>query len=540
MKKWVVLNKNRKDIVNVLLENRGLKTKQEREEFLNPTLPEKLGLKELAIDPKEVKKSILRIKQAKRKKEKVIVYGDYDADGICATAVLWEALYSLGVDCLPYIPGRFDEGYGINAESVKKLQIKDPKIKLIITVDNGIVADKDIGAINKLGIDVIIIDHHVKGDCLPKAYSIIHTTRISATAIAWILAREIKTDTKSGLDLVAIATIADQVPLIGANRSFAKFGLESLRQTPRKGLLALFSEAAIKIEDIGTYEVGYLIAPRINAMGRIEHAIDSLRLLCTKDRIRAADLASHMGKINIQRQKIVDEVVIHARETLLKTPNKQFIILADASYHEGVIGLAASKLVDEFHRPAIVISKGKDISKASARSIPGFNIIESIRKLEDLIQAGGGHPMAAGFSLVTGDIEIFTKRFEEVSAEFLTAEILEKKLKIDLELKFADINGELVKQVEAFEPTGMGNPTPVFVTKDVEIVAVKPVGREGKHLKFILKQDSVTFDAIAFGMGESLPDLKVGKKLNVVYALEENNWNGNTSLQLKIKDLIVV
>lgn len=537
MKKWLVLNTKTKDVIEALLENRGLKTAKEVEDFLNPELPEKLTLKELGLDAKEIGKAIKRIEEAKKNKEKVIVYGDYDADGIDATAVLWEALYSLKVDALPYIPGRFDEGYGINVESVKNLQIKYPEIKLILTVDNGIVADKEIAAINKLGIDVIVLDHHTIGKITPKAFSIIHTTQICAAAIAWILGRELGADVATSLDLVSIATIADQVPLVGPNRSFAKFGLEALRKTQRKGLSALFSEAAIKREDIGTYVVGYLIAPRLNAMGRLEHAIDSLRLLCTRDIKRASGLAAFVAKTNVQRQKIVDEVVIHAREIFLKAPKSKFIILADESYHEGVIGLAASRLVEEFHRPAIVISKGEKVSKASARSISGFNIIESIRKLDELLTAGGGHPMAAGFSLKTVDIEIFTKRFEELNGELLTPEILERKLKIDLELKFSDINDQLVKTIEAFEPTGTGNPTPVFASYGVEIKAVRPVGREGKHLKLVLNQDGRTFDAIAFGMGEHLPDLKLGKKIDVAYSLEENIWNGSSSLQLKIKDI---
>lgn len=538
MKKWLLLNKNKETIIESLLINRGLKTEKERENFLHPILPDKLNLKELGIDEKEIKKTILRIKKAKKSNQKVIVYGDYDADGICATAILWEALFALKVDALPYIPERFSEGYGINAASVKKLLVKEPGIKLILTVDNGIVADKEIAQIRKLGIDVIVIDHHVLGKITPKAFSIIHTAKICAAAIAWILARELQIN--SGLDLVAIATIADQVPLIGPNRSFAKFGLEALRQTTRKGLMALFAEAAIRREETGTYEVGYLIAPRINAMGRIEHAIDSLRLLCTKDSARALTLAKLVGETNIARQKIVDEVVVHARETLLKTPDSKFIILSAESYHEGVIGLAASRLVDEFYKPAIVISQGKDISKASARSIPGFNIIESIRKLDSLLLAGGGHPMAAGFSLATKDIAVFIKRFTEVNQELLTPEVLERKLRIDLELGFSDLTRELATTLKAFEPTGTGNPTPIFMTKDVEIQNVRLVGKDGKHLKLTLRQDSAAFDAIAFGFGKNLPDLKVGKKIDVVYSLEENVWNSRTSLQLKIKDLLVI
>ncbi|MCX6706089.1 MAG: single-stranded-DNA-specific exonuclease RecJ [Candidatus Woesebacteria bacterium] len=536
--KWEVLAKLQgKNIIDTLLKNRGIKTLKEKKEFFNPTRPEKLSLKELEINQTEIKKAIKRIKEAKRKKEKVIVYGDYDADGICATAILWECLYKLGLHVLPYIPERFSEGYGLNIESIKKLKEKDPDLSLILTVDHGIVADKKVDVAKELGIDVIITDHHERGKTTPKAYAVVHTTKISGSGVAWILSREL--GSSSGLELAALGTISDQLPLIGPNRSIAKYGLERLRETKRIGLLSMFEEAAIEKEKIGTYEVGFIIAPRINAMGRLTHAIDSLRLLCTKDRKRAGELADLIGRTNLERQKIVETVVAHAKEKLGEEIKESIIILSHESYHEGVIGLAAAKLVEKFYKPAIVLSKKKDISKASARSIAGFNIIEAIRKLEGLYLEGGGHPMAAGFSIETSKIEEFAKKINEIAKPFLTQEILSRKLKIDLEIDFNQINQELVEQINQFEPTGLGNFAPSFITKKVEVLETRTVGRENTHLKLKLKKDSKVIDAIAFGLAKTHPMLP-STFVDIVYSIEENIWNNHTSLQLKIKDLKVV
>ena len=544
--KWEILGKlitnNLKLITKTLLANRGIKTKEQTEEFFNPTRPEKLSLKELGISETEIKKAIKRIKEAKRKKEKVIVYGDYDADGICATAILWECLYSLGLNVLPYIPERFSEGYGLNIESIKKLKEKDPDLSLILTVDHGIVAGKKVDLAKELGISIIITDHHERGKTTPKAYAIIHTTKISGSAVAWILAREL--GSLSGLELAGVGTISDQLPLIGANRSVAKYGLEALNQTKRPGLLALFEESGITplrqgfAGRVGTYEVGYIIAPRINAMGRLTHAIDSLRLLCTKDKKRARELADLVGRTNFERQKMVDQVMVTTLSEM-KIESKGYknkVIIMAGDYHEGVIGLAAAKLVEKFYRPVVVLSKKKDISKASARSIAGFNIIKVIRKLEGLYLEGGGHPMAAGFSIETSKIEEFTKRINEISKPLLTEEILSRKLRVDLELDFNQINPELVERINKFEPTGLGNFAPLFITKKVEIVEARTVGRDNAHLKLKLRKKDVIFDAIAFGLAKTY-SLLPNTYLDIVYSIEENIWNNHTNLQLKIKDL---
>lgn len=545
--RWEIQAKGKtEDIIATLLKIRGIKTISAKKEFLYPTDPHKLTLRKLGLKEAEIKKTVQRIKLAIKNRQEALVYGDYDADGICATAILWETLYKAGLKVLPYIPERFTEGYGLNIESLKKLAKANPNLKLIFTVDHGIVANSKVDVAKDLGIDVVISDHHEIGKVLPKAYSIVHTTKICGSAVAWILARETRkafkikdTELKlgNGLDLAAIGTIADQMPLIGANRSFAKYGLSRLNETLRPGLIALFQEAVIRSGTIGSYAVGFLIAPRINATGRLTHAIDSLRLLCTKDRERAEELAIHIGKVNGNRQKIVEEVVAHAREQMKKDSGEGIIVLADESYHEGVIGLAAARIVEEFYRPVIVISKKGDISKASARSISGLNIIQTIRKLGKLYLEGGGHPMAAGFSIETKKIALFTKKINQVAKKLLTKEILTRRLKIDLEIDFNNLNWDLTSELKKFEPSGLGNPTPTFLTKKVNIISAKTVGKDNSHLKLTINQDKTTISAIGFGFGKLFGAISPDKKYDLVYNLEEDSYNGNESFQLRLKDI---
>ena len=540
VRRWEILGKTSqktldlKKIEKILLGNRGIVKPKDRKEFFHPTHPEKLSLADLDINPSQVKKVKQRIKKAQKTGELVIVYGDYDADGICGTAVLWERLHALRLNVLPYIPERFSEGYGLNEKSIRRLKEENPNLGLIITVDHGIVAGAKIEVAKALGIDVVITDHHEPGKKKPKPFAQVHTTKISGSAVAWILAREIK-PSNEGLELVAIGTIADQLALVGPNRAFAKHGLDALRRSSRLGLNALYQEAGIVKDSIGPYEVGFIIAPRINAMGRLTHAIDSLRLLCTKNEDRAYNLAKLLNKTNLERQRIVEEVVLHAKGVTLK--KKGVIVLAHESYHEGVIGLAAAKLVEQFYRPAIVISKKGDIAKASARSISGFNIIEAIRKLEDLLIEGGGHPMAAGFSINTDKIEEFSKRLDEISIPLLTEEILTKRLKIDLKIGFENLGQKLLALVNSFEPTGLGNPAPVFLTEGVGVVDARVVGRDSTHLKLTLVEGENKLEAIAFGLGGLYTSLSPDAKIDIAYALEENTFNGSTSLQLKIKDI---
>ena len=557
-KKWEIIDKSlvvsHLSLVDILLKNRGIKSKKDRDEFLNPPNPLEIGIKELGISDESVKKAIVRIKKAKKNKEFVIIYGDYDADGITATAILWESLHEFGLDVLPFIPDRFEDGYGIKSESVSKLKMKFPNLSLIITVDNGIVAYEGIKKAGELGIDTIIVDHHQKGPQTLDSSFIIHNSSVCGSALAWFFCRELidhlknenllkiencKLNIVERLGLAAIGTVADQMPLTGINRSIVKFGLTELENTKRPGLVELFRKSGLKQGSepcsIGTYEINYIIAPRINAMGRLKNGIESLRLLCTRSEQKALEIAENVGETNRERQKMVEEVLTVAMNAAAGSKGK-IIVVSGENYHEGVIGLAAGKLVEEFYRPSIVFSINGDTAKASARSISGFNIIEAVRHV-NLHLEGGGHPMAAGFSIKTSMIEKFTKEINKYAGRILTDNLLEKKIKIDCYVDFEMLNKDLVEAVKDFEPFGLGNFEPILATRGVELLDVKVVGRDSKHLKLKLKQNEHILDSIFFGGGEMYSDLTPGSKIDVAYNVEENIWNGYKNIQLRIKDL---
>ncbi|MDE2588104.1 MAG: single-stranded-DNA-specific exonuclease RecJ, partial [Patescibacteria group bacterium] len=474
-------------------------------------------------------------------KEKIIVFGDYDVDGITGTAVLWETLYKQGADVTPYIPHRVDEGYGLSIKGIENVLTQFPDTRLIITVDNGIVANEAVAFANKKGIDVIITDHHTIGEKLPDAFTIVHTIKLCGAGVAWILSREITRDTDMGhLDLVALATVADLVPLTGANRTILKEGLQYLRNTQRVGLTELFMEAGIKPEDIDVYHIGHIIGPRLNAMGRMESAMDSLRLLCTKDRVKARMLAAKLGVTNRERQLVTQSASLHAIEHVRNNgKTKNLLFVANESYEEGVIGLVAGKLVEEYYRPSIVVSIGQKVSKASARSVAGFNIIEFIRLASEHLINAGGHPMAAGFTVETEKIVLLQEMLEKIAEEKLTPDSLTPVVKIDLEVPLSIVSASLYDALKSLGPFGMANPEPVFATKAVEVVDARAIGRDKSHLKMVVSENNLpNIEAIAFGMGELAYSLKPGSKIDIAYVVDENEWNGRKTLQLKIRDII--
>ncbi len=552
MKKWNLLfaaknnqNLQHSDIIKILLENRGIKDKKSQESFLGPVL-ENVTVDSVGIDKKELKKAIARIKKAIERKEKIIIFGDYDVDGIAASAILWETLNELGANTLPYIPSRFEEGYGLSMKGIDNVLTDNPDLKLIITVDNGIVASDPIAYANKKGIDVIVTDHHVKpiNTKLPKAYAFVHTTLLCGAGVAYILSRQLQNKEQGSkekddnhLELVALATIADLVPLKDGNRTLVKFGIEALKKTKRPGLLELFRQSKIEKEIIGVYEVSHIIAPRLNAMGRIASAMDSLRLICTKSSGRAKVLAQTLVSTNLQRQELTADTLNNALNDAKKNSLNNLIFIADKSYQEGVIGLVAGRLVEEYYLPSIVISKGEKYSKASARSILGFNIVEFLREASDLLVDVGGHPMAAGFTVETQNLEKLEKFLYDKASKLLNKDNLERKLNIDLSLSEDLIDLDLYTQLLTLAPFGMANPEPLFLSENLRVADIKLVGKEGKHLKLGLKTiNGKYFESIAFGFG-SKNTFSLGDNVSVVYTLDLNEWNGNKKLQLKIKDI---
>lgn len=527
------------DVVTVILENRGIKTKKELQEFLHPKLSE-VTVESVGIDTKQLHKTLKRMQTAIEAKEKIIVFGDYDVDGITGTAVLWETLYKLSANVSPYIPHRVDEGYGLSIKGIENVIAQYPDTKLIVTVDNGIVANEAVAFANKQGIEVIITDHHTLGEKLPDAFAIVHTTKLCGAGVAWMLSQEIKGEKDmEHLDLVALATVADLVPLTGANRTILKEGLPYLRNTLRVGLKELFLEAGIKPEEVEVYHIGHVIGPRLNAMGRMESAMDSLRLLCTKDRVKARMLAAKLGITNRERQLVTQSAALHAIEHFRANGSaKNLLFVAHESYEEGVIGLVAGKLVEEYYRPAIVISKGEKVSKASARSVAGFNIIEFIRQASEHLINAGGHPMAAGFTVETEKIVLLQGMLEKIAEEKLTQDSLTPIVKVDLEVPLSVVSVSLYDALKNLGPFGMANPEPVFVSREVEVVDLRAIGREKNHLKMVVSQNNLPpIEAIAFGMGEYAQTLKPGQKIDIAYVIDENEWNGRKTLQLKIRDI---
>lgn len=542
MKKWEILNSKFKahgsnfktdDLIQVLLKNRNIKTKKEMDEFLAPKL-EDLTIQSVGISKIELKKAILRIKKAIKNGEEIVVFGDYDVDGICGAAILWETLNSLGAKVLPYIPHRMDEGYGLSVTGIVNLLSQIPKAKLIITVDNGIVANEPVDFAKKQGIDVVITDHHVPSKKLPNALAIVHTTKICGAAVGYMLCRELigsRNHNNEHLALAALASVADLVPLIGPSRIITKYGIEALRKTKRVGLLALLTQAGIQSSQVGTYEIGHIIAPRINAMGRMESAMDSLRLLCTWDKERASALAKKLSFTNTERQKTTEDAILHAKSLIQKETIKNLIFISH-NYNQGVIGLVASKLVEEYYVPSIVISRGEQYSKASARSISGFNIIEFIRMASEFLVDAGGHPMAAGFTVETAKLELLQNKLIELAKKQLKKEFLAQILRVDCKIPLNIVSFELYEVISRLSPFGMGNPMPTFVS-DGQIEDVRVVGNGAKHLKLKI----LDLPAIWFRGGERASEFHIGDKISLVYTIDQDLWNGNRKLQLKIKDL---
>lgn len=519
--------------MDILAQNRELTTAQKLRNFLNPTFEQITS-----VNIGKTQKAVDRVKAAIKNREKIIVYSDYDADGISATAIMWETLNDLGANIMPYVPHRIKEGYGLFIPAIQELAKSG--VKLIITVDHGVTAVEQVEAAKKLGIDVIISDHHVLPKNQPQPFALIHTTDLCGAGVSWRLCWDIVKSLKPDyqntliekLELAALATIADLVPLVGANRAIVKLGLEKLTNTKRPGIKSLMAASNLK-GAIGTFEIGHILAPRINAMGRIEHGLDALRLICAKNKNQAEELTRLLTKTNSRRQ----DLTVKAIDDAIKMVKVQQLVgvVANDSWHEGVIGLVASRLVEAHHKPMIVISRGEQKSKGSARSIPGFNIIEAIRASSEFLVDAGGHPMAAGFTIETRHIESFTTKINAYADTILTDEILSPVIEVECELKGDMISNQILEVIKKFEPYGVANPSPLFLTKNMIVEDVRSVGADNRHLK--LQLDGL--GAIGFNLGEKRAQIRPGYLVDLVYSIEPDHYAGNGNIQLKIKDLAI-
>lgn len=529
-KTWIIKEKTPKDIIKSLLKNRNITNVQE---FFDPPLPESFSLHDVGIDELQVKKAIKRINLAKGDDECVVIYGDYDVDGTCATSLLWHTLNKLKLKVFPFIPDRFTEGYGMSQMGIDKIVAQYPKTSLIIAVDNGIVAHEAISYAEEKGIDVIVCDHHEKNG-ENKAFSIIHTTQLCGTAVAWFLCKEL--GEKSGLDLVSIATVSDQMKLLGINRSLVYHGLKTLRKTTNVGLLALCDAAGILASKIGTYEIGFVLGPRINAAGRISNALDIVRLLCTNNRQKAQNIAFELNSLNIKRQGILKETIDLAR---LQIDHSQKFIIVSGEFHEGVIGLAAGRIVEETGKPTLVLSRNEEGFKGSARSVSGFHVTDALNRFSNLLKSVGGHEMAAGLTILNENLDEFLKAFSDYTNKEITDELLKRKLTVDCEISLTETTEQLCDTISKMEPFGLGNPRPMFVSENLVVKNLKIMGQKKEHLKLTLSSEGCDRDALIFNAGDSISNFSKGQKVSVVYSIDKNVWNDRTNVQLMLKDYII-
>ncbi len=471
-----------------------------RENFLHPTpinaiTPAEAGLQELALQ-----KAKERLQRAIEQQQKVVIFGDYDCDGVTATAVIWETLFSLGLSALPFLPLREKHGYGLSKTALDDIFAKQ-KPDLIITVDNGIVAHDEVAWLKSQNIDVIVTDHHEPGSNLPDANVILHSTLLSGVGVAWFLARELNPKMAySLLDFVALGTVSDQIPLVGATRSLVTYGLQVLREGKRPSLEVLAEIAGVELKQATMNTIHYALAPRINAMGRLYHALDALRALVTRNPDKTRELMSQLDTVNAERQQITQEAFSEMKSNQV-TRDDEKIIVVTGPYHEGVIGLIASKLVDEYSKPAIVISTLHENYKASCRSVPGVHITDLLRSLpSDLFLSLGGHRLAAGFSLSAEKYEEMLTALKQTIIDKISPQDLEPTQYVIGELDWSLLTRETLQTLAQFEPFGAGNREPRFLLSEVSFTDVNPVGKLKNHAQIQIQNQKMhrTIKGICF------------------------------------------
>ena len=526
-----------------LFHNRGLATGPEIEAFLNPA-------GSLPHDPSRLPGLDLaahRLIRAVNAGETIGIFGDFDVDGVTGTAVVARGLIDLGVRVVPYIPHRMDEGHGLNVESVQVL--REQGVSVLITVDCGVTSLEEVALANDLGMDVIITDHHVAPPRLPPALSIIDPKLegsdypfedLSGAGLAFKLVEGLygylgQPWKRDLLELVALSTVADLVPLRDENRYLVKEGLKELRRTHRPGLVSLYQHAGIAADSVDVEAISYVIAPRLNAAGRLDHASVSYQLLMTDSRQEADSLASRLEALNRERQRMTAQAWAIAEEEVASWKAiPPILIVGDSRFSPGISGLVAGKLVNEFNRPAVAMSIGDDLIRASARSIPDFDMADALAQCRDLFIRHGGHTQAAGFVMSPGNLPSLKKRLGQVAEEKLGQREFQPTLDIDAEVSVASLIGETYRWITELAPFGVGNPQPVFMTRSIRPIEARTVGADGRHLRLKLKEGRVVWDAMAFGQGDRwIADTPM---LDVVYTIGTDRRRGTDVLALKVLD----
>ncbi len=531
-------------VIAQLLVNRGIFSPDEAKRFLNPDISELYSPFLL----KDMDRAVERIRQAVQNNERVLIFGDYDVDGITSSALLYKAFMQMGIDVENYIPHRINEGYGLN-HCIGEYAVSRG-IGLLIAVDCGTTAYSEVDTLNSLGIDVIIVDHHQPlSDKVPDAVAVINPKRkgcpypfkhLAAVGLVAKLIHALSGEiNREVLELSAIGTIADVVPLYGENRILVKAGLSGINDTDNKGLAALMDIAKIKGKQISPFHIGFVLGPRINASGRMGAADKALSLFLSKDIEEAYFIARELEIYNQQRQRIQREIVRQAMEIVeaeVDFNEHKVIVLSKEGWHKGVLGIAASKITDKYYRPTIIISLKDGVGSASARSIEGFHIHKALTMCSEYLEHFGGHEGAAGLTIKEDNIDIFRNIINKIADNMLPQEKLVPSIMIDACIRFSDINLRVAELIKKMEPFGEGNPIPIFCSKNV-VVKTRPRVLGKGTLKFWASDDNITFSVIGFGMEDYLSIVSSGRPIDIVYEVSIDDWNKPPMVQLVLKDV---
>lgn len=495
-----------------------------------------------------------RIARAIAAGEPMAVYGDFDTDGVTAVTLLVQAITAMGGTIRPYIPHRTREGYGLNNLAVGQLAADG--VRLLITVDCGISNVDEVAQATALGLDVIVTDHHHPPEVLPAAFAVVNPKQpgceypykqLVGVGIAFKLVQAlVKRGMRLGelrgrdlLDVVALGTVADMGPLDGENRVLVKAGLEALNATQRPGLRALVEVAGLRIGKVTSSDIGFMLGPRINAAGRLDGAERAYQLLLADSYAQAKALADELNQTNRARQELTKQVqaAAKAQAEAEGLTARRVVLIAGESFEAGVVGLVAGKLAEEWGRPVLLIERGADVSRGSARSVPGFNMIAALTRCADLFERFGGHSAAAGFTIPSAQIPALDDRLQAIAAEQLSDEMLQPSLRVDAAVDLNDLGWELLADLAQLEPFGQANPQPSLMSEGVRVVDARTRGADGQHLRLVLRKDGgPTYEAIAFRLGHLAEALRRHPHVDILYTLEVNEWNGERRLQLNVKD----
>jgi len=530
-------------LVVQLLYNRGITEPSHLQSFLAAD-------NRLSGDPwllPDMHQAVARIYRALLSGENIAIYGDFDVDGITGTALLVEGLSNLGGKTTPYIPHRLTEGYGLKTAALEKLHQQG--ISLVVTVDCGITALAEVKRARRRGLDVVITDHHTPLEVLPPAVAVVdpklpHSKypfrELAGVGVALKLLQALfqgigqEQQLEGLVDLVALGTVADIVPLLGENRYLVKQGLKLINASPRLGVREMMTDAGIDIGSVDTESISWTLAPRLNAAGRLAHAMTSYNLLMSTSPQEAQQLSTWLKQKNAERQRLTTKLLAQAREQILAKGILPMLIAGDRDYPVGIAGLVAGRLSEEFYRPAVVIHIGEQFSSGSCRSIPDFNIIQALKECSRLFSNFGGHAQAAGFTLPTKNLH----RLEQILLQLATTQLagadLRPQLDIEAEVALSQLSGDTFKAIGQLAPFGCGNPAPTFISRRVETVNCYPMGSNGEHLRMRLRQGSAVWNGVGFRLGKYLAG--VCSPLDIVYNLEVDRWGGEERLRLNILD----